>query len=57
MLYVESLLLVVGIALLVLGYRRNNRNTLLVAALLLFAVGIADGVVQGLVDSIRGWAA
>lgn len=56
MLYVEIALLLVGICLLGLGYRRNDRNILLVAALLLLAAGTIGGFSQGLVDGFRSWA-
>lgn len=56
MLYVEMGLLLVGICLLVLGYRRNNRNALLAAALLLLAAGTIGDFSQGLLDGIRNWA-
>ena len=54
--YVEIVLLLVGICLLVLGYRRNSRNVLLVAALLLLAAGTFRGFTQGFLDGLRSWA-
>ena len=51
MLYVEIALLVLGVILLVVGYRKNNRNILVLSALVLlvsaciyqFALGFKDG--------------
>ncbi|MBW4049527.1 MAG: hypothetical protein HIU89_16900 [Proteobacteria bacterium] len=54
--YVEIGLLLVGLCLLVLGYRRSDRNVLLVAALLLLAAGTIGSFSQGLVDGVRSWA-
>lgn len=56
MLYVELVFLVVGFCLLLLGYRRNDRNMMLAAAVLLLAVGTIGDFSQGLADSVRDWA-
>ena len=56
MFYVEIGLLLVGVCLLVLGYRRDDRRTLLAAALLFLAAGTTGGFLQGLADGVRNWA-
>lgn len=46
MFIIESVLFVLGLILLVVGYRRNDRNLLLTAAILLLLVGgLSDFVV------------
>ena len=53
--YIEITLLILGVAMLVLGYRKNNRNILAASALaLLVSAGIADfvqGFEKGVTDS------
>ncbi|WP_109126395.1 hypothetical protein [Dyella sp. C11] len=52
MIYVEIACFVIGVVALVIGYRRNQRNLLLVAAIVLFLAGsvgdFAGGFKQGL---------
>jgi hypothetical protein len=50
----EYVLLAVGVICLVIGYRRNSRNILLVAALVLFAAAGLRGFVDGFVDGYSG---
>jgi hypothetical protein len=47
--YLEGAALIVGFALLLIGYRKNNRNLLACATL---AMLVAGGAVSGFVD---GW--
>ena len=47
MLVLQILLLVAGLAVLVVGYRRHNRNLMLAAALVLLAAGSVSEVVSG----------
>ncbi|MEG2802981.1 hypothetical protein [Stenotrophomonas sp.] len=50
----EISLLCVGLVLLVVGYRRNHRNLMLVAALVLMSFGTLQDVGRGFVDGYRG---
>ncbi|QNN48224.1 hypothetical protein H9L17_12765 [Thermomonas brevis] len=50
--FVELALLVAGVAVLVIGYRRNDRNLLLAAAILLLLAGALGGMVEGFLE---GW--
>jgi disulfide bond formation protein DsbB len=52
MAYMELSLLVMGIVLLVVGYRANRRNMLLSAAIVLFLSGALGSFAQGYV---HGW--
>ena len=58
--YLTWLLLLVGAVLLVVGYRRNQRRTLAIAAIVLLLAGSADqiigGFVAGIHESIAEWA-
>ena len=56
MVYLGIGFLLAGACLLVLGYRRNDRHLLLVAALLLFAAGTAGDFLQGVTEGVRDWA-
>lgn len=47
MFVIESLLLVLGMILLVVGYRKNDRNLLLAAAIVLLLVGGLSDFVGG----------
>lgn len=51
MFIMEVVLLVTGLVALVIGYRKDNRNVLLCAALLLLASGALSQVVSGFSDS------
>jgi len=44
---IEVTLLVLGIALLIVGYRKNNRNVLVTAAVILFLSAGIDSFVSG----------
>ena len=44
---IQITLLVLGIALLIGGYRKNNRNVLVVAAIVLFASAAMESFVSG----------
>jgi hypothetical protein len=47
------LLEIVGLVLLVIGYRKANRNLMLAAALLLWFGGSFDGFVQGFLNGVQ----
>lgn len=51
--YIELLLLVVGVVVLVVGYRRSSRNLLLSAAIMLFLAGTLGDIVHGFQDGYR----
>lgn len=50
----EIVLLIAGIGTLVVGYRRNHRNLMLSAALLLLASGALPEAVRGFSDGFNG---
>lgn len=52
--YLTILLLAIGLAVLVIGYRKNNRNILLLSALLLLAAGALPDFVAGYLDGLNG---
>ena len=60
MIYLQLLLLAAGVALLAIGYRRNDRKLMLVAAIVLFLAGsgvqFVTGFVEGLYQGIADWA-
>jgi hypothetical protein len=47
MFLIESLLFILGLVLLVVGYRKNDRNVLLAAAVVLLLVGGLSDFVSG----------
>jgi hypothetical protein len=49
---VEIVLLVVAVVVLVLGYQRNNRNLLLLGAVLLFLAGSVNDLVRGFIEGV-----
>ncbi|HEY9511377.1 MAG TPA: hypothetical protein VIQ48_02265 [Rhodanobacter sp.] len=53
--YIELALLVIGAVVLVLGYRKNQRNVLLAGAMLLFLAGtvgdFSSGFIAGITDT------
>jgi hypothetical protein len=49
----ELVLLAVGVVLLALGYQRNSRNLLVLAALVLLASGALPDVISGVEDGYR----
>ena len=53
MYFFEIAILLVAIAILVLGYRKNNRNLLLTGAIALFIAGIASETVQGFIEGFH----
>ncbi len=53
MYFMEIGLLIIGVAVLVIGYRKNNRNWLLTAAIVLFLSGALSSAVQGFIDGYR----
>lgn len=58
MFYVEIVLLVLGVVLLVAGYRRDRRNLLLAGAIVLFLSSAGPQLVSGAVQGFHdGWAA
>ncbi len=52
--YMELGLLAVGVGLLVFGYRKNSRNLLVAAALMLLAFGVGPDLVAGFRDGLSG---
>jgi uncharacterized membrane protein len=54
MFILEFSFLIFGIVLLVVGYRRNNRNTLLVAGLLLLLTGFIRPIIDGYRSGLEG---
>ena len=50
MYYFEITLFLIGIVLLVMGYRKRNRNLMLSAAILLFLSAAMDSLVSGFVE-------
>lgn len=44
---IESVLVLIGLILLVIGYRKSNRNVLLVAALVLLTSGTFNDFAEG----------
>lgn len=52
--YLEIALFIIGAGLLILGYRRTNRDVLVVAALLLFLAGSIGDFFSGFVDGVNG---
>jgi lipoprotein signal peptidase len=53
MYYLEIALFVVGLIVLVVGYRKNQRNVLLTAAILLFLSGALGSAVDGFSDGFN----
>lgn len=53
MYYLEIALFIAGLVVLVVGYRRNQRNLLFIAAILLFLVGVLGGFVEGFEDGFN----
>ncbi|HZX69876.1 MAG TPA: hypothetical protein VFE77_03575 [Rhodanobacter sp.] len=51
--YIQSVLLVVGVIVLVVGYRKNQRNLLLSAAVVLFLAGTVGNFTQGFLDGFN----
>ena len=54
MYFLEIGLFVIGIAFLVIGYRKDNRNLMLTAAIVLFLSGALSNAVEGFIDGYRG---
>ena len=54
MYYFEIALFVAGLTLLIAGYRKNQRNVLLVAAVLLFLSGAVESFVEGFQEGYFG---
>ena len=52
MLYASLGLFIIGIIVLVVGYRKNDRNMLVVAAIILFTSAALEGFVQGLEEGL-----
>ena len=53
MYYLEIALFVIGLVVLVVGYRKNQRNVLLTAAILLFLAGALGSAVDGFSDGFN----
>jgi len=57
MVFIESTLFILGLILLIAGYRRNNRNVLLSAAILMLFVGVLDEFARGFHHGfLMGWS-
>jgi len=54
MFYLALILLVAGIVLLVVGYRKNSRNMLLVGALVLFSSAAIPDFIEGVQEGYSG---
>ena len=54
MYFLEIGLFVIGIAFLAIGYRKDNRNLMLTAAIVLFLSGALSSAVEGFIDGYRG---
>ncbi|MDQ3494368.1 MAG: hypothetical protein M3485_02255 [Pseudomonadota bacterium] len=52
--YLEIALFIVGVVVLVVGYRKNQRNVLLAAAILLFLAGALGSFVDGIIEGYDG---
>ena len=50
MYFIEITLFLIGIVLLVVGYRRRNRNVMLSAAIILFMSAAVDSLVGGFLE-------
>lgn len=50
---IEISLLCLGVVLLVVGYRRNHRNLMLAAALVLMSFGTVQDFTRGVADGYR----
>lgn len=48
--YIEIILLVVGVIALIVGYRKNQRNVLLFAAIVLFLAATVGDFAHGILD-------
>lgn len=53
MAYLQLALLAIGVALLTVGYRRNQRKLMLAAGIVLFLAGSADQLVGGFIDGLH----
>lgn len=47
MAYLVAVIFIIGVALLVVGYRKNHRNLLLTGAIVLFASAVTQPFIQG----------
>lgn len=53
MIYVVAALFVIGVVLLVIGYRRSHRNLLLSGATVLFASAVVQPFIQGFIQGFH----
>ena len=53
MYFIEITLFLIGLVLLVVGYRSRNRNVMLSAAILLFMSAAVDSLVGGFLEGYR----
>jgi ABC-type amino acid transport system permease subunit len=51
MIYLEIILLIVGIVLLIIGYRKTDRNLMLAAAVVLWLSASIHDIVSGAIDA------
>ena len=51
MLYIEIILLILGLVLLVIGYRKTERNLMLVAAIVLWLSASTQDIVEGAIET------
>ena len=60
MAYLQAALFFVGMILLIVGYRRNQRKMLVAAAIILCVAGVGwefiTGFAQGIVQGVGDWA-
>jgi len=54
MMWLVLLGLILGIGLLIIGYRKNDRNIMLIAALLILVVSGIEGFSAGFFDGLLG---
>jgi hypothetical protein len=54
MIYVVAALFVIGVVLLVIGYRRSHRNLLLSGAIVLFASAVVQPFIQDFIQGFHG---
>ena len=54
MVYIVAALFIIGVALLVMGYRKNHRNLLLTGAIVLFASAVVQPFIQGFIKGFHG---
>lgn len=57
MIYLVAAVFIIGVALLVVGYRKNHRNLLLAGAIVLFVSAVIQPFGKGFIDGFHdGWS-